>query len=177
MKTGQLVTCVFSPGCATFVCYMFNEAFCTCWNSCCRILKQKQKQDFKQKMLCIFGQLFVRSPFCLIWAAAECRQSASRHGQWAAGKVGLQCQLCHPHPHLQLHTDAGPGQPVLNFSWRHIQSWTASTGFSTSASLIIRRSKNTAHAVFSQFQADGLLHLEFWREPPPACCLTAKAAT
>ncbi len=75
----------------------------------------------------------------LIWAAAECRQSASRHGQWAAGKMGLQCQLCHPDSHLQLHTDAGPGQPVLNPSWRHIQSWTASTGFSISASYIAQR--------------------------------------
>ncbi len=100
-KAGQLVTSVFSLNCATLVCHIFNKASCTCWNSCCQV-----------------------------WAAAECRQSASRHGQWAAGKVGLQCQLCHPHPHLQLHTDAGPGQPVLNPSWRHIQSWTASTGFS-----------------------------------------------
>lgn len=34
------------------------------------------------------------------------------------------------------------------------------------------RSKATILAVFSQFDAGGFLHLEFWHGSPAACCLT-----
>lgn len=57
-----------------------------------------------------------------------CRLLASRYGQWTAGQVGLQRQLCNPYPHLQLHTDAGPGQPLRHPGWCHAQSGPASPG-------------------------------------------------
>ena len=130
--------CESQQTCALTLCPSMHVSECMSSTSCalsaalCKALSFSQQSRWITNLhmwrSVLASNIHMTLPGATMGNGHWCRIFASRFGQWPASKVGVQRQLCHPHPHLQLHSDPGPSQPVLHPSWRHPAGWTASAG-------------------------------------------------